>query len=73
MVFRNDRNSLGICTLAKKICPRHTKYLMDSFSDATIKPYGYLLIDCHQLTPEGARLRTNIFPGERQIVYVKGT
>ncbi len=36
-------------------------------------PPGKLLIDCHQLTPENLRLRTNILSGERQIVYVKST
>ena len=73
LVFRNPRDSLGICTLAKQMFPGCTKYLMDSFSDATTKPYGYLLIDCHPLMPESACLRTNIFPGERQIAYVKRT
>ena len=73
VVFRNPRDSLGICTLAKQMFPGHTNYLMESFRDATTKPYGYLLIDCHQLTPESVRLRASIFPGERQIAYVKRT
>ena len=46
---------------------------MEAFCDATSKPYGYLLIDCHQLTPENLRLRTSILPGERQIAYAKST
>ena len=29
--------------------------------------------NCHQLTPENVRLRTNILPGERQIAYVRHT
>ncbi len=33
----------------------------------------YLLIDCHQLTSENLRLRTNILPAERQIAYLKST
>ncbi len=73
IVFRNPRDSLGISTLAKQVFPHRVNYLLDSFRDATSKPYGYLLIDCHQLTPENMRLRTNILPGERQIVYVKRT
>ena len=39
---------------------------MEAFRDATSKPYGYLLIDCPQLTPEDIRLRTSILPGEKQ-------
>ena len=73
VIFRNPRDSLGISTLAKQMFPKHTNYLMAAFDDATSKPYGYLMVDCHQLTPENMRLRTNILPGERQIVYVSRT
>ncbi len=73
LIFRNPRDSLGVTTLAKQMFPKHTNYLMEAFDDATNKPYGYLLIDCHQLTPENLRIRTNILPGERQIVYVRCT
>ena len=73
VIFRNPCDSLGISTLAKQMFPGRTDYLMESFRDATSRPYGYLVIDCHQLTPENVRLRTNILPGERQIAYVKRT
>lgn len=71
LIFRNPRDSLGIATLARQMYPKNTEYLLESFSDATAKPYGYLLVDLHQLTPENMRLRTNILPYERQIVYIK--
>ena len=71
VIFRNPRDSLGITTLARQMFPKHADYLLEAFRDATSKPYGYLLIDCHQLTPESMRLRTNILPGEQQFVYVK--
>ena len=70
IIFKNPRDSLGIATLAKQMFPGRTQYLMDSFQDATKKPFSYLLIDCHPQTPENIRLRTNIFPGERHIVYI---
>ena len=73
VIFRNPRNSLGISTLARQMFPGRTDYLMESFRDGTRRSYGYLVIDCHQLTPENMRLRTNILPGERQIVYVRRT
>ena len=73
VIFRNPRDSLGISTLAKQMFPKNTNYLMEAFDDATSKPYGYLMIDCHQLTPESMCLRTNNLPGERQIVYVRRT
>ena len=67
VIFRNHRDSLGISTLAKQMFPGRTDYLVESFRDATNRPYGYLVIDCHQCTPDDMRLRTNILPGERQI------
>ena len=73
IVLKNPRDSLGISTLARQMCPNNTNFLLQSFQDATKKPYGYLLLDLHQLSPENMRLRTNILPGEKQIVYVKRT
>ena len=73
IVFKNPRDSLGISTLARQMYPNSTNFLLQSFQDATKRPYGYLLLDLHQLTPENMRLRTNILPGEKQIVYVKRT
>ena len=71
IVFKNPRDSLGISTLARQMYPHNTNFLLKPFQDATAKPYGYLLLDLHQLTPDNMRLRTNILPGEKQIVYVK--
>ena len=73
IIFKNPRDSLGISTLARQMYPHNTNFLLQSFQDATKKPYGYLLLDLHQLTPENMRLRTNILQGEKQIVYVKRT
>ena len=71
IVFKNPRDSLGIATLSKQMFPGRSQYLRDSFHDATKKPFSYLLIDCHPQTPENIRLRTNILPGERHIVYMQ--
>ena len=73
IVFKNPRDSLGISTLARQMYQHNTNSLLQSFQYATKKPCGYLLLDLHQLTPENMQLRTNILPGEKQIVYVKRT
>ena len=70
LIFRNPRDSLGITTLARQMYPNNVDYLLESYNDATKRPYGYLLLDLHQLTPTDMRLRTNILPNERHIVYV---
>ena len=53
--------------------PGHVCYLQEVFADATAKPYGFLLIDLKQETPEHLWLRTNIMPGEVQYVYMTKT
>ena len=70
IIFKNPRDSLGIATLARQMYPKKSNYLLESFQDATSRPYGYLMLDMHQLTPDNMRVRTNILPGEKQIVYV---
>jgi hypothetical protein len=38
--------------------------MTEAFKDATVKSYGYLMIDLTPDTPEEIRLRTRIFPDE---------
>jgi hypothetical protein len=73
IIFKNPRDSLGIATLARQMYPKNVNYLLESFDDATCKPFGYILLDLHPTTAENLRLRTNILPNERQIVYIKRT
>ena len=50
--------------------PSKTKYMVEAYRDATSIPFGYLFADLKPETPEDLRLRSNIFPGEYQTVYV---
>ena len=67
IIFQNPRDSLVIATLAKQMFLGRTEYLMESFRDATTRPYGCLVIDCHQLTFKNMWLTMTILPGDRQI------
>ena len=71
VAFKNPRNVTQITTLAKQMYPGNTKFMVEAFGDAISRPYGYLLIDLKPQTDEKVRLRTNIFPGEVNYVYVK--
>ncbi len=51
--------------------PGHIKYVQEAFEDATSIPYGYIMVDLKQATPEHMRLRTQIFPGQTQYVYLR--
>lgn len=70
VLFKNPRDASQITHLAKQMYPGHIKYVQESFADATSLPYGYLLVDLKQDTPDHMRLRTSIFPGETQYVYM---
>ena len=71
VIFKNPRDGSQIVHLAKQMYPGKTHYLHQAFAVATRQPHGYLLIDLKQATPEGMRLRSHIFPGESQEVYME--
>lgn len=71
VLFKNPRDKSQISRLASQMYPNRGKYMLESFKDATSTPFGYLMIDLTQKTPDHLRLRTNIFPGETQFVYIQ--
>jgi len=50
--------------------PNKSGFAMEAYKDATREPYSYLLVDLRPEQDEELRLRTDIFPGETQYVYV---
>lgn len=71
VIFRNLRDRAQIQHLARQVCPENPKFLQEAYWDATSQPYGYLLLDLKQDTPDNCRFRTNIFPDDDyQYVYV---
>lgn len=71
-LMKNPRDRQQINTLARQISPENSRFICESYKDATNEPYGYLLLDLHQTTPEEYRVRTNIFSTDspRNIVYI---
>lgn len=71
--FKNPRDKQQIAFLARQIYPENSKFVQEAFIDATSKPYGYILFDLTQTTPEHLRYRTNIFceiDNRGPIIYV---
>jgi len=66
VLFKNPRDSSQFVHLAKKLYPHNSRFEHEAYVDATKRPYGYILLDLRS----DQRLRTNIFPGKCQIVYV---
>ena len=60
LLLKNPRDRQQIMTLARQINPTNPKHFIESFDDATNKPYGYIKVDLKPDTPERLRLRTRI-------------
>lgn len=72
VAFKNPRDRVQIQTLARQVSPDNTRYIQEAYKDATDRPYGYLLFDLKQTTPDLHRYRTNIFPSDKpsNVVYI---
>lgn len=70
--FKNPRDRQQIQHLSKQVCPENSKYIQEAYKDATSQPFGYLLFDLRQSTPDTYRYRTLIFPDDSQpnIIYI---
>jgi len=70
VVFKNPRDASQIVHVAKQAYPGKVKAVQEAFKNATSAPFGYLLMDFKQCTPDKLRLRTKNFPDETTVVYV---
>ena len=61
VLFKSPRDSSAVRNLAQQMYPGKHKFVLEAYADATAKPFGYLLIDLKQTTPDQLRLRANIF------------
>ncbi|GFY69225.1 uncharacterized protein TNIN_266201 [Trichonephila inaurata madagascariensis] len=68
--FKNVRYKQQISCLARQMYPSQLKFLLESYDEATKVPYGYLFMDLKPEINERLRIRTSIFPGDKNTVYV---
>lgn len=61
VVFKNPRDVKTICYLAQQIAGPNWREVQKVFTEATIRPYSYLLFDLTQECNDLIRYRTNIF------------
>lgn len=67
-VFKNPRDSQQIASLARQLRPNDSKFIIDSYIEATKKPYSYLFFDNHQQTDDKVRIRSRILPTEAPMI-----
>ena len=69
-IFKNPRDKAQFSFLARQMFPGNSKFLSESYEDATKTPHGFIFLDFKQDTPDCLRVRANILDKE-SIVYVK--
>ena len=68
-IFRSPRDMNQVQLLARQLYPGNTRYMIDSYKDATSQPFGYLIVDIDPRTLDKFRLRTKIFPEDTTVIY----
>ena len=71
ILMKNPRDRCQIDVLGRQM--KKQRALQEAFEDATKGPYGYLLVDFRQDTPEKLMLRSKIFPIEGKynpVIYI---
>lgn len=61
VIFKNVRDKSQFFPLARQLYPENPTQLLNVYKDCTNKPYGYLMVDLNQETPDAFRFRTDIF------------
>ncbi len=70
MLFKSPSDKLQIANIGRQLYPGKSEFFMQSYNDATEKPFSYLLVDLTQTMNEQLRLRAKIFPSETLLVYL---
>lgn len=72
VIMKNDRDKQQVTILAKQICPSNSKFIVDAYTEATRRPYSYLIIDFRSDTPPSIKLRSHIYPHQLPVrVYLE--
>ena len=70
VVFNNPRDRAQIGYLGREMFPQKRNFIVDAYTDACSQPFGYLILDFKQTTPERMRVLTGVLNKEKKIVYV---
>ncbi|RWS19648.1 hypothetical protein B4U80_05101 [Leptotrombidium deliense] len=71
IIMKNRRDLSQIDYIGRQLYPNNRRFFLDVYKDVTQYPFGYLLIDLKQTTPEEFRLRSNITDRFRTIIYME--
>lgn len=69
-LLSNPNSALQVRTLASQIFVGKVSQFLEAYNECTREPFSYLFLDLHPSTPHHLRIRTQIFPGETQKVFL---
>lgn len=69
--FKNPRDVTQFSILARQVCGKNYKALENVYKQVCSRPYGYLVIDLCQATPEFLKYKTNIFDNNHFDVFAR--
>ena len=61
VLFKNHRDDGQMILLSQHVFPTIVEFFMDSFSEATMKDHGFLILALHPLTLDPVTVLTSIF------------
>jgi hypothetical protein len=71
ILMKNPQGLLQIRTLGSQLFPGNLPYFLEAYNDAVEnKNYGYLIVNMQPNTEQELRLCTNVFQGDRTIIYL---
>lgn len=70
VLFKNPRDAGQVTALGRQVFPGRSKFLLEAYTDATSRPFGYLILDLKADTLEQYRVRTGIFSDEIPYAYI---
>ena len=72
VLFTNARDKSQFFHFARQVEPTRTSQLMETYTDATSKPFYHFLVDLKPSTSNPLRYRSHSLSQDKQIVYAIG-
>jgi len=70
VLFNNPSDVTQLTVLNSRMFPGHPKFLKEVMRDAARKPHAHIVLDVHPRTPEDLRVRSEVFPGQDNNVFL---
>lgn len=70
ILFYNPGDLTQISLLNNRMYPGHPQFLCKVLKEVSKQPHGFILLDQHPKTPNDLRVKSHIFPGQENYIYL---